>query len=75
MLIKYGGAKITIQVHELLQHSWQKKMPETWAEILIVPIHKKGKISVCNSYRGIALLASTYKTLATILGNPIKKAK
>ena len=42
-------------------------MPEEWKGSIIVPIHKKGDKTDCNSYRGISLLPSTYKILSNIL--------
>jgi len=33
----------------------------------MVPVSKKGAKTICNSYRGISLLSSTYKTFSNIL--------
>ena len=42
-------------------------MPLEWKEPIIVPIHKKGDRMVCNNYRGISLLSTSYKILWHIL--------
>jgi hypothetical protein len=42
-------------------------MPDQWKESLIVPIHKTGDKTVCNNYRGISLLSTSYNILSNIL--------
>jgi len=42
-------------------------MPTEWNISIICPIHKKGDIMECSSYRGVSLLNTPYKILSNIL--------
>ena len=44
-----------------------EEIPEDWKCALIHPLHKKGDKSDVNNYRGISLLAVTYKILSACL--------
>jgi hypothetical protein len=67
-LIKAGGRTISCEVHKLIISIWNKEeLPEEWKNSIIVPIYKKGDKTDCNNYRGISLLATTYKILSNIL--------
>jgi hypothetical protein len=55
-------------IHKLITLIWNKKeLPDQWKESIIVPIHKMGNKIVCNYYRGISLLSTSYKILSNIL--------
>jgi len=50
-LIKAGGRTICLKIHKLITSIWKKeKLPEGWKESIIVPIHKKGDKTDCNTY-------------------------
>ena len=67
-MIKAGGSTIRCAIHKLIIVIWNKEeLPGEWKESIIVPIHKKGDKTDCNSYRGISLLPTTYKILSNIL--------
>lgn len=67
-MIKYGGKKLHNRIHELLIQIWaQEKVPENWSRAVLKPVHKKGDKTLCDNYRGIALLDTTYKVLASII--------
>jgi len=67
-LIKAGGRTIYLEIYKLIISIWKKeKLPEEWKESIIVPIHKKGDKTDCNTYRGISLLSTTYRILSNIL--------
>jgi hypothetical protein len=44
-------------------------LPDQWKESIIVPVHKKGDKTGCNTrnYRGISLMSTSYKILSNIL--------
>lgn len=44
-------------------------MPNEWKEATVIPLHKKGKKSCCNNYRGISLLSVTSKVLSRLIFN------
>ena len=49
-LIKEGGRTIRYQIHKLIVSIWNKEeLPESWKELIIVPIHKKGDKTDCNN--------------------------
>uniref|UniRef100_A0A0A9WMT6 Reverse transcriptase domain-containing protein n=2 Tax=Lygus hesperus TaxID=30085 RepID=A0A0A9WMT6_LYGHE len=71
--LKNGGERLTESLHALILLIWnQEKMPEEWCTSLVFPIHKKGDKMECQNYRGISLLAVTYKVLSLILLERIK---
>jgi hypothetical protein len=46
----------------LLEKIWnEEKVPKEWREGLLVKISKKGDITNCNTWRGIALLSTPRK--------------
>lgn len=42
-------------------------MPKDWSDALLVPIPKKGDLSKCDNWRGIALLDVVEKVVARII--------
>lgn len=66
-----AGQETTIDLfHYLFEKIWTKKsIPKEWTEALVVPIHKKGKKSRCENYRGISLLSVPSKLLCKVLYN------
>jgi len=64
---------MTQRIQELILNIWRsEKMLNEWNKSVICPIYKKGEKSECSNYRGITLLNTTYKILATAINNRLK---
>jgi len=42
-------------------------LPEEWTYSIVVPVYKKDDKTDCSNYRGVPLLATTYKIVVNIL--------
>lgn len=69
-----GRNNTTIRaLHTVIKKVWQQeKMPEDWQKSIICSIHKKGDKLVCENYRGISLLCTSYKVFSKILEHRLK---
>ena len=57
----------------ILNYAYVSKKPYTeWLTQFIVPVHKKGSLTDCNNYRGIALMSITAKLFNRLILNRIK---
>jgi len=53
---------------DLVHTAWrEKKVPQEWANSVLVPVPKKGDLSCCDNWRGISLLDVVGKVVAWIL--------
>lgn len=67
-MLKAGGEETVEMLSRLLNQVWKDRtIPKDWKEALIIPIHKKGRKSKCQNYRGISLLSVPSKALSRIL--------
>jgi hypothetical protein len=67
-LIQSGGEMLLYAIHKLIISVRNKEeLPDQWKESIIVPARKMGDKTVCNNYRGISLLSTSYKMLSNIL--------
>lgn len=67
-LIKAAGQDLWQRLHQIITMVWENEhLPDAWTVGLMIPIHKKGNRMVCENFRGICLLNTAYKILATIL--------
>ena len=72
-LLNAAGPQVTQRIHERILNIWRsEKMPNQWNKSIICPIYKKGEKSECSNYRGISLLNTAYKILATATNNRLK---
>lgn len=69
-LLKGGGGATINMLFALFRKSWEEKcVPKNWTDAVVVPLHKKGKKSSCDNYRGISLLSVPGKVLAKVICN------
>ena len=69
-MIKKGGRELRLAILKLIQRIWENEIiPQEWKVGMINPIYKKGDNMMCENYRAITLLHTTYKILANILYN------
>ena len=53
---------------DLVQTTWEKgEVPKDWSDVLLVPILKKGELSKCDNWRGIAPLDVGGKVVVRII--------
>ena len=53
---------------DLVHTAWlEQKVPKEWADAVLVPIPKKGDLSSCDNWRGIALLKVVGKVIARVV--------
>lgn len=72
-LLKNGGQE-TIKVLTLLSKKiWeQKKWPQEWTQLLVIPLPKKGNLRQCQNYRTISLISHPSKVMLHIILNQLK---
>ena len=58
---------------EAVQASFQRRVPQEWADATIIPIPKKGNLSDCNNWRGIALLDVVGKVVARVIQERLQR--
>jgi hypothetical protein len=60
-------------LHTVLIKVWESEtLPEDWNTGCIIPLPKKGDLSVCDNWRGITLLRVPSKILTHIIMNRLK---
>jgi hypothetical protein len=67
-ILKEGYHCMEDTIYELIVKIWNReKIPSSWAEALIGPIHKKGDVQNCENSRGISLVNIAYRVLSIVL--------
>lgn len=56
--VEYGGRVLQWEIIKIMKKIWQKL---SWGSVLLRLILKKGDITVCDNYRGIAVQECDYK--------------
>jgi len=61
------------RLYELIIQIWnEERIPLSWVEVLICPIHKKGDVRNCENFREISLVNVAYKVLSIVLYGRLK---
>ena len=69
-----GTAEFMKRLLELVSDVWREcKVPTDWCDAVLVPIPKKGDLSSCDNWRGIALLDVVGKVAARVLQERLQK--
>ena len=67
-MVRHGGQKFIDAVLSLLHRVWKEgNVPQAWRNAELVPIPKKGDLSVCDNWRGIALLDVVGKLVGRLI--------
>jgi hypothetical protein len=75
-LIKCGGDSLFAELEKLFNEIWiQETVPVPWTRSIVVPIYKKGQRTDCSNHRGISLIASVSKLLATVILRRLSSAR
>lgn len=70
----YGNQEVVGRLIKLIKNIWEgEEIPEEWKTAILVPLHKKGKVSEVKNYRGIALLPTAYKIYTEIIRKRLEK--
>jgi hypothetical protein len=71
--LKEGYKCMENRIYELIVQIWnEERIPPSWAEALICPIHKKGDVQNCENSRGISLVNIACKVLSVVLYGRLK---
>lgn len=74
-MLKYGGKPMLEQLTKLCGEVWKAgEVPSEWRDGIVIPIPKKGDQRECSNWRGITLLSTPGKIMATILLNRMRNA-
>ena len=55
-MVKAYCDELLVYLVQLISSIWESKVPQDWQNALLVPVPKKGNLSLCNCWRGISLL-------------------
>ncbi|XP_060665754.1 uncharacterized protein LOC132798055 [Drosophila nasuta] len=72
-LFKAGGEELIRCGHQLFCRIWlEESMPNHWNLSVLCPVLKKGDPTICTNYRGISLIAISYKVLSSVICERLK---
>jgi len=63
----WRGKELKNIIYELISNVWEEEaVPHEWKYGIICPTHKKGDVIMCDYYRTVTLLFTTYEIVANI---------
>ena len=69
-MVKYNCNLFYARLFELIAEVWEEgSVPQDWVDAEIIPIPKKGDLTNCDNWRGIALLDVVGKLFGRLLQN------
>ena len=72
-MLNLGGEESIRWLKSIFDSIWETELvPEDWQSQLLIPLHKKGSRTICDNYRGIALLSIPGKMFAKAILNRLK---
>ena len=72
-MVRYAGAEFLEALLSLVHEVWHEScVPQAWRNAELVPIPKKGDLSVCDNWRGIALLDVVGKVVGRLIQNRLQ---
>ena len=75
-MVKCGGAAFRECFLSLICKVWNEgSVPKAWKDADLVPIPKKGDLSICDNWRGIALLDVAGKVVGRLIQNRLQVAE
>ena len=73
-MLKYGGPVLLGKLQALLEEVWRAgRVPQDWVDAILVPIPKKGDLSLTDNWRGIALLDVVGKLAARLIADRLQR--
>src|SRR6218665_2457736 len=70
-----GGEEILVQLTKLCNKVWRLgRVPKERRNGIIIPLPKKGDIRECSNWRGVTLLPTPRKIMATVILNRMRDA-
>ena len=73
-MVKCGGAAFRECFLSLICKVWNEgSVPRAWKDADLVPIPKKGDLSICDNWRGIALLDVAGKVVGRLIQNRLQQ--
>lgn len=72
-MVKFAGQQFNDALLNLIHKVWQNgSVPQAWRDAELVPIPKKGDLSRCDNWRGIALLDVVGKVVGRLVQNRLQ---
>ena len=67
-MVKVFSNELLEYLVKLFTHVWNSgSVPQDWRDALLIPVPKKGDLSLCDNWRGISLLEVVGKVFAKII--------
>ena len=71
--MRHGGPKFLTAFLSLVHRVWREgRVPQAWCDAELIPIPKKGDLSLCDNWRGIALLDVVRKVVGRLIQNRLQ---